>query len=222
MIAIDKPSGLLSVPGIGPEKQDCAVARVQGEFPAARIVHRLDRDTSGVMVLALDADTHRELSRQFQDRETEKRYSAIVAGHVAEDEGEVDLPMRKDMTVAGKPRHIIDHEQGRQALTRWTVIERMTLAELEPLSRPSSPPHGPEPKAQGTSITRLSLRPVTGRSHQLRVHMVAIGHAILGDDLYAPPDVVAMADRLLLHAEYLMVTDPYTAAPRRFESPCPF
>lgn len=198
MIAINKQVGLLSVPGIGPDKQDCLASRVNEMFPAARIVHRLDRDTSGVIVMALDPDTHRELSRQFQDRETKKKYIAVVAGLVDEDSGEINLPIRKDVNPANKPRQIVDHDQGRPSITRYKVLDRLE------------------------DRTRLELQPITGRSHQLRLHLKEIGHPILGDDLYAPKDVLEMSDRLLLHAEYLMVTDPYTAAPVELYAECPF
>jgi len=207
LIALNKPCGLLSVPGIGEEKQDCLGARVAAVVPGARIVHRLDRDTSGVIVMALDADTHRELSRQFQDRETVKRYIAIVAGRMERDHGTVDLPIRKDLE--NPPRQIVDFVRGRASVTRWRVAQT-------PL------PRTPLPGNEGLPATRVELHPVTGRSHQLRVHMKEIGHPILGDDLYAPPEVLAAADRLMLHAEYLMVADPYTAEPREFTALCPF
>lgn len=196
LIALDKPSRLLSVPGIGPDKQDCLAARIAAHLAGARIVHRLDRDTSGVIVMAFDAEAHRELSRQFHDREVEKRYIAVVDGQTASDEGEIDLPMRKDME--NPPRHLIDHEQGRPALTRWRVIERMA------------------------DHTRLELRPVTGRSHQLRLHLLSMGHPILGDDLYAPPPVLARSSRLLLHALSLAIVHPGNAAPMTFTAECPF
>lgn len=196
IIVIDKPTNLLSVPGIGPEKADCLVSRVSAKFPGARIIHRLDRDTSGVIVLAFDAEAHRQISIQFQEREVEKSYLAVVAGVMDRDEGEIDLPIRKDMD--NPPRQMVDHEQGRQSLTRWSVLER------------------------GEDETRLELRPVTGRSHQLRVHLKEIGHPILGDDLYAPPKVLARARRLMLHATTLSITHPETAARMTFTAPCPF
>ncbi|MCA9289728.1 MAG: RluA family pseudouridine synthase [Phycisphaerales bacterium] len=196
LVVVDKPSGVLSVPGIGPEKQDCLVARVAAAIPGARIVHRLDRDTSGVIILARDAAAHRELSRQFQDREVRKAYVAVVDGVVEADSGTIDLPMRKDLDDA--PRQIIDHEHGRHAITHWSVLER------------------------GADRTRLDLRPVTGRSHQLRLHMKVIGHPILGDDLYADPTARAKADRLLLHALWLWFVHPETAAPVTVEAPAPF
>lgn len=217
LIAINKPTGLLSVPGIGAHKQDCIATRAATAFPGARIVHRLDRDTSGIMVLALDAVTHRELSRQFHDREVEKSYIAIVSGHVEDDAGVIDLPMRKDMDPANRPRQVIDHERGRRAVTRYSVLERGAF-EWDPCVR-ATPPRD---ETDERSVTRMELRPVTGRSHQLRLHMQAIGHPIVGDDLYAPGDVLALSKRLLLHAERLLVTDPFSGAPLRFHVPCPF
>lgn len=198
LIVLNKPSGLLPVPGIGEEKRDCLAVRVADAFPGARIVHRLDRDTSGVIIMAFDAEAHRELSRQFHDREVQKTYIAVVAGVVAEDEGEIDLPMRKDMDPANAPRQVIDHEQGRRAITRWRVLER------------------------GDDSTRLELRPITGRSHQLRLHLKELGHPILGDDLYAPPEVLKRADRLMLHASSLSIVHPSNAAPMTFTSEAPF
>jgi tRNA pseudouridine32 synthase/23S rRNA pseudouridine746 synthase len=198
IIVLDKPSGLLSVPGIGPDKQDCLATRVAADHPGARIVHRLDRDTSGVIVMARDAQAHRALSLQFQERQVQKRYVAVVQGVVAQDHGEIDLPLRKDMDAGPVPRHIVDHEQGRRAFTHWTVTKR------------------------GNDRTRLELRPITGRSHQLRVHLKSIGHPILGDDLYAPPEALAMADRLMLHAVSLWIVHPGTSAPMTLESKCPF
>ena len=196
LIVLDKPTGLLSVPGIGEEKQDCLARRVQATYPEARIVHRLDRDTSGVIVMARDAEAHRELSRQFHDREVEKRYTAVVAGRVEEDEGEIDRPMRKDLE--NPPRQIIDEVHGRRSITRWLVVKR------------------------DSDRTRLELTPITGRSHQLRLHLASTGHPVLGDDLYAPAEVLAMADRLQLHARRLWLVHPSNAAPMSFESPCPF
>jgi tRNA pseudouridine32 synthase/23S rRNA pseudouridine746 synthase len=199
LLVLDKPPGLLSVPGLGPDNQDCLARRAAAAHRGARIVHRLDRETSGVIAMALDADTHRHLSRQFEQRQVDKSYVAVVSGPVASDEGEIDLPLRKDLDPPTPgPRHIVDHEQGRPAVTRYRVL------------------------ARDEDRTRLELRPLTGRSHQLRVHLEAISHAILGDDLYAPPDIVAAADRLLLHAQMLSLTHPATGERMTFESPCPF
>ncbi len=198
LVVVDKPAGLLSVPGIGPEKADCLVARLQAAAPGARIVHRLDFDTSGVIVLALDADTHRELSRQFQDREVRKRYVAVVEGQVAGESGEIDLPLRKE--ALGSARQIVHATEGKPSVTRWKVVDRL-----------DDPPR-----------TRLSLEPLTGRSHQLRVHSLALGHPILGDPLYGTPESQAAAPRLMLHAEWLEFTHPATGERLGIGSPTPF
>jgi len=196
MIIFEKPTGLLSVPGIGPEKADCLAARAERAYPGARIVHRLDRDTSGLIVMARDADAHRELSRQFQDREVDKNYEAVVGGLVAIDKGTIDAPIRKDMD--NPPRQLIDDVHGRPSVTHWEVIER-----------------------QGDR-TRLKLHPITGRSHQLRLHLLSIGHPILGDDLYAPEDLRDAATRLMLHATLLALKHPTDGKLLVFESTCPF
>jgi tRNA pseudouridine32 synthase/23S rRNA pseudouridine746 synthase len=229
IVVVDKPAGLLSVPGIGPDKADCLVARLAVQFPQSppRIVHRLDRDTSGVMVLAFDADAHRELSRQFQDREVVKHYTAVVAGHLESDAGTIDLPMRKDMDAAPTPLQRIDHERGRRAITHYTVVERATLnpAGFHPrlVDDESRTSHSRGCKPADTmQITHLDLNPVTGRSHQLRLHLKTIGHPILGDDLYAPDLVLSAAPRLMLHARSLFFVHPETAAPMRFNVSAPF
>ena len=196
IVVVDKPTSLLSVPGIGLDKLDCVAVRVASAVEGARIVHRLDRDTSGVMIMANDKDSHRELSRQFQDREVKKTYEAIVAGVVEKDSGQIDLPIRKDMDKP--PRQCVDHHRGRPSLTRWKVIDRLT------------------------DRTRLALYPKTGRSHQLRLHLREIGHPILGDDLYATPEQQNMSDRLLLHSVSLSIVHPTTTKPMTFESPLPF
>ena len=198
VVVFDKPSGLLSVPGIGPQKADCLASRAAAAVDGARIVHRLDRDTSGVILLARDADSHRELSRQFHDREVVKGYQAIVAGRVLGEEGLIDAPMRKD--IERPPRHLVDPVSGKSARTGWRVLERMDDPER----------------------TRLAFNPETGRSHQLRVHALQLGHAILGDDLYAPPDVVGLSDRLLLHAESLVFTHPATGRRMEVRAEVPF
>lgn len=211
LLVLDKCSGLLSVPGIGPEKVDCLVARACTRWPTARIVHRLDRDTSGVIVLALDAATHRDLSMQFERRTVSKRYEAIVAGHPAADEGAVDLPIRKDLD--NPPLQMVDAALGRPSQTTWRVMERRDAVPM-PVRR--------SPGADPFSCARLSLSPLTGRSHQLRLHLRAIGHAILGDDLYGTPDECAAATRLCLHATTLSFMHPGTGERTTFESPAPF
>lgn len=213
LLVFDKPTGLLSVPGIGPEKVDCLIARVNREYPEARIVHRLDRDTSGVIVLALDKEAHRELSRQFQDRETRKTYFALVGGHLESDSGTIDLPLRKDLD--NPPLHLVDHARGKESLTEYHTTSRGTLGDLDEALAASG-------ASASMPISRVELTPRTGRSHQLRVHLLALGHAILGDDLYAPPDLREATTRLCLHASRLEVVHPETAAPLIFSSPPPF
>lgn len=213
LIVLDKPTGLLSVPGIGPEKADCLAKRVADAHPGARIVHRLDRDTSGVIVMAFDAEAHRELSRQFQDRETEKTYHALVAGHPVEDGGEIDLPIRKDLE--NTPLQIVDHDRGKPSLTRWRVTSRGVLGDLDGgLAIPEADATLP--------IARIELEPKTGRSHQLRLHLKSIGHEILGDDLYAPEPWRSATSRLCLHASRLWLVHPGTASPMTFRSTPPF
>lgn len=186
MIVVNKPSGLLSVPGRGPDKQDCMISRVQARFPDALIVHRLDMETSGILLLARGKAVHRSLSRAFQEREVEKQYTAMVAGVLPQSEGEVDLPLICDWP--NRPRQKVDHEQGKPSLTRYRRLSYD--AKL--------------------GATRVALFPVTGRSHQLRVHMLSLGHAIVGDPLYAATTVQEMAPRLLLHASHLSIQHPMT------------
>ena len=205
LLVLDKPSGLLAVPGRGPELRDCLSARVQAVHPSALVVHRLDRDTSGLLVMALNPEVQRQLSRQFENRNVRKRYTAVVAGNIAADEGLVNLALRKDFD--RPPRHMVDAELGKPAQTGWRVVGR------------------------SFDRTRVALEPITGRSHQLRIHMASLGHPVLGDPLYAPPEVAAMAPRLLLHAERLEFTYPDEDAWDRrvdcgrtveFTAACPF
>lgn len=199
LVAVDKPAGMLSVPGRGPERADCAASRVQAVWPDALIVHRLDMGTSGVLVFGRGAVPQRTLSIAFAERRVDKRYLAIVAGSPAADEGTVELPLICDWP--NRPRQMVDHERGKPSTTHWRVLERA---------------------ADGTT-TRVELIPLTGRSHQLRVHMQAIGHPIVGDELYAPPDVQALAPRLLLHAECLTLPHPADAGRTVIlRAPCPF
>lgn len=193
---VDKPAGLLSVPGRHPQNRDSVATRVEAEYPRARIVHRLDMDTSGLMVLALGADPHRHLSRQFQERLCQKRYRALVDGTVADDEGEVDLPLICDWP--NRPRQMVDHQHGKPSRTRYRVLER----------------------SNGTSL--LELTPVTGRSHQLRVHMAALGHPILGDPFYAGEEARKAAPRLLLHACQLEIAAPSGDGTLCLHSPASF
>jgi tRNA pseudouridine32 synthase/23S rRNA pseudouridine746 synthase len=198
LLVAAKPARLLSVPGRGPDKQDCLLARIQREFPDALIVHRLDYDTSGLIVLARGKKMHRALSVLFQERRVEKHYVAVVAGRLADDEGIVDLPVAVDWP--NRPRHRVDFEHGRPARTRYRVIGRDAARDA----------------------SRVALVPETGRTHQLRVHMLSLGHPILGDPLYAGGDAGSGADRLLLHAERLAFTHPVTGRRLAFSSAVPF
>jgi len=196
LVVLNKPSGLLSVPGRAPENQDSLALRVQSQFPAALTVHRLDMATSGVMVMALNKSVHRELSRQFQERETHKVYYAWLWGELAEEQGEVNLPLICDWP--NRPLQKVDFEQGKAALTRW---QKLRVA---------------------GGHTLVKLLPHTGRSHQLRVHMQAIGHPILGDEFYANPDALAAAEQLQLHAAELGFKHPVSHESRVFTCEPPF
>ena len=195
LLVVSKPSGMLSVPGRGEEKQDCLIKRVQVDHPDALIVHRLDYDTSGLLVLARGKTMHRRLSIQFQERQVYKRYVAVVAGKLAPTTGEVNLPLIVDWP--NRPLHKVDHVEGKPSLTLYRVIA-----------------YDPDENS-----TRVELTPETGRTHQLRVHMQALGHPILGDSLYADPTSRAKANRLLLHAEYLAFQHPESG--KRLEFHCP-
>lgn len=184
LLVVNKPSGLLSVPGRGAGMDDCLASRVQARYPDALIVHRLDMETSGLMVLARDRETHRRLSIAFQNRQVEKRYVAVVDGALAEPSGEIDLPLITDWP--NRPRQKVDHEIGKPSLTRYRVLAYDAASDT----------------------SRLALEPETGRSHQLRVHLMSLGHPILGDVLYAPLLVQAKASRLLLHADLIAFTHP--------------
>lgn len=196
ILVVNKPSGLLSVPGKAAEHWDCLEYRVKLVLPTARIVHRLDMATSGIMVLALHADAQRDLNRQFQLRQTRKHYIARVSGNVAADQGTVCLPLICDWP--NRPRQMVCYQRGKASVTHFQVL------------------------ARGADSSRLMLTPVTGRSHQLRVHMQMIGHAILGDKFYADAAAVAAADRLQLHAEILSFQHPVSGKPSIFSVNCPF
>jgi tRNA pseudouridine32 synthase/23S rRNA pseudouridine746 synthase len=198
IVIAEKASGLLSVPGRGPDRQDCLSARVQAQFADALIVHRLDMETSGLMLFARGIESQRTLSRAFETREVGKRYVAVVAGLMDEDEGSIDLPLICDWP--NRPRQMVDHELGKPSLTRYRVLSRDATMHT----------------------TRVSLMPVTGRSHQLRVHMAALRHPMLGDSLYAPPGVQTLSPRLLLHATELRFVHPVTGQALTFASEAPF
>ncbi|MGB1139821.1 MAG: pseudouridine synthase [Halioglobus sp.] len=193
LLLVRKPDLLLSIPGRHPLNKDSLISRLQDTYPSASIVHRLDLDTSGIMVIPLDKPTHAHISRQFQQRRVQKSYIAVVYGVVEADEGEVDLPIACDWE--NRPKQMICHERGKSALTRYRVLERYA------------------------DRTRLLLQPVTGRSHQLRIHMREIGHPILGCDMYAHSKALTMADRLMLHATTLGFEHPATS--EWLEGECP-
>lgn len=196
LIVVDKPSGLLSVPGRGEGKEDCLSRRVQAEFPDAMIVHRLDMGTSGIVVMGRGAEAQRQLSVLFQERRVRKRYQALVDGPwTAAAAGEIALPISADWP--NRPKQKVDQVLGRPSLTRYRLLDS-----------------GAE--------SRLELEPVTGRSHQLRVHLEALGHPILGDDFYGTPASCAKAERLMLHACRIEFDDPETGAPLRVDCPPPF
>ena len=198
LLVLQKPAGLLCVPGRGPDKQDCLSARAQQHWPGALIVHRLDQATSGLVLMARHIDAQRRLSHAFAERQVHKRYQAVVWGLLAAQEGtwnEINLPIAADWE--RRPLRVIDAAHGKPSLTRWRLLG-----------------HHP---ANGTS--RIELEPVTGRTHQLRVHLAAIGHPILGDALYGD---AASAPRLLLHATRLALDHPRTGERLQFFSPPDF
>lgn len=195
IVVVDKPSGLLSVPGKGAHLADCLLARVQDAFPTALLVHRLDRDTSGVMVFAQTAHAQRHLGLQFEKRQVKKTYLARVAGRLEPKTGTVDLPLIVDWP--NRPRQKVCHETGKPAVTDWRV-QRYCEGE-----------------------TRVRLMPKTGRSHQLRVHMLSLGHPILGDPFYATGKVLDH-ERLMLHSEELRLRHPDGGAGMSFRVKAPF
>ena len=199
LLVADKPAGLLCVPGRGADKADCLVTRLQAHWPDALTVHRLDMATSGLMVFARGAAMQRLLSIAFAARQVHKTYTAVVAGLVAAEHGEINLPLAADWP--NRPRQQVDLVKGKASITHWQVLARDKAART----------------------TRLLLVPVTGRSHQLRVHLAALGHPILGDALYAAPAAAAAVPRLLLHACRLRLEPlPGLSGPLQFTSTVPF
>lgn len=204
LLVIVKPAGLLSVPGRGADKQDCLAARVQRLVPDALVVHRLDMATSGLLLMARGAAMQRILSRAFADRQVGKRYLAVVAGRLdaplpaSSGWALIDLPLAADWP--NRPRRIVDPVRGKPSQTKWRVLAYDA----------------------GADATRLELEPITGRSHQLRVHLQSLGHPILGDSLYAPPEVRSRSPRLLLHATALQLAHPATGEPLAWSSAAPF
>ncbi|WP_299492475.1 bifunctional tRNA pseudouridine(32) synthase/23S rRNA pseudouridine(746) synthase RluA [uncultured Shewanella sp.] len=196
IIVLDKPSGLLSVPGRDPAHSDSIYSRVLNDHPNAQIVHRLDMATSGIIIVALRRSAEKELKRQFRDRETQKTYFARVAGHVKAHSGSVHLPLICDWP--NRPKQKVCHQIGKASDTHFEVISQ----------------------AKRSSLVKLT--PITGRSHQLRVHMMALGHPILGDNFYADPLAKSLAPRLLLHAQSLTITHPYSGEAMTFTCDTPF
>lgn len=195
LIVADKPSGLLSVPGKLEGRQDCLLSRLAAAYPRALLVHRLDCDTSGVIIFAKTKAAQGALGKQFETRQTDKTYIARLHGDLQPDAGRVDLPLCADWP--NRPRQMVSHDHGRPAQTDWQVI------------------------ARAPGETRVRLHPLTGRSHQLRVHMAELGHPILGDPIYATGPA-RDAPRLMLHAESLTLTHPETGQRVTFTAPCPF
>ena len=196
ILVVNKPAGLLSVPGRGADLADCLITRLAVAFPSVLLVHRLDRDTSGVMVFALTPHAQRHLGLQFEHRRTRKTYVARVAGEMAEKSGHIDLPIGADWP--NRPRQMIDHDKGRAAQTDWRALK------------------------VGGGESRVRLMPRTGRSHQLRVHMAEIGHPILGDPFYAEGPARDDHPRMMLHSEELRLLHPDGGEGMKFRAKAPF
>lgn len=197
-IVINKPAGLLSVPGKG-DLSDCVIDRLLFDEPNTLLIHRLDRDTSGILVFALNKAAQSHISKQFQNRQTDKQYHALVSGHLM-GEGSVDVPVNYDPT--RPPLHIAEPAYHKPALTHWQAVEQFEI--------------------NNQPVTRVKLIPITGRSHQLRVHMQYLGHAIVGDELYADEQARELMPRLCLHAEQLSFFHPVTGKKLNFFCPAPF
>lgn len=197
LLIVNKPAKLLTVPGRGPDKQDCLINRILVNFPSARIIHRLDMATSGIVVIALNPQTQADMSTLFAERQVEKTYIAVVAGRV-EATGIITLPLICDWDK--RPKQKVDHEHGKSAHTDFTCLSYDA----------------------NSNTSRVELRPLTGRSHQLRVHMLATGHPILGDYFYAPEDIKEASSRLLLHAQQLRFIHPRSQRAIFIESYAPF
>ena len=198
LLVVDKPTKLLTVPGRHPANRDCLISRVQCEFPGAQVVHRLDYDTSGIVLLPLTKKALSALSKQFQARTISKLYTARVAGQLSAAAGEINLPIAPD--AERRPLYKICQLTGKPSLTRYRVLEYRA----------------------GDDSTLVELEPVTGRSHQLRLHLAAIGHPILGDSLYAPNDIAGAAPRLLLHATRIEFVHPLTGKLLQLQAPVSF
>ncbi|MBE7418964.1 MAG: RluA family pseudouridine synthase [Ideonella sp.] len=196
LVVVDKPAGQLAVPGRGDHKRDCSWLHVCHAFADALVVHRLDQATSGLLLFGRGASAQRALSHAFAAREVDKQYVAVVCGLLADERGEIDLPLAADWP--HRPLQRVDHDAGKVAHTHWQVLAR----------------------DERRQRTRLLLQPLTGRTHQLRVHLAAIGHPIVGDALYAAS--TAGEPRLLLHASGLRLRHPVDARECRWRSEPPF
>ncbi|KUM52711.1 RluA family pseudouridine synthase [Rheinheimera sp. EpRS3] len=198
LLVVNKPAQLLTVPGRHPQNQDCLIRRVQREFPFAEVVHRLDYDTSGLVILPLTKRVLSDISKQFQARTVQKHYVAVVEGKLAKAKGVIDLAIAADEQ--RRPLYKICPQQGKPSQTRYQLLSYNA----------------------GTNQSRVKLEPVTGRSHQLRVHMLALGHVMLGDTLYASQAIAAKSPRLMLHAEYIRFVHPLSAQVMEFTASAPF
>ena len=196
-LVLSKPAGLLSVEGKAAEHKDCLESRAKTAHPMAKLVHRLDMDTSGLILVSLDRASHRHLGLQFERRKVSKSYIARVSGHPDQDEGRIDLPLICDWP--NRPKQMVSHEIGKQAITDWQVLER-----------------------EEGGYSRMLLSPLTGRAHQLRVHMFELGHPILGDRLYGNRDSFKATPRLQLHAQSLTIHHPADGRLVSFSDPAPF
>ncbi len=196
IVAVNKPQALLSVPGLGPDKQDCLISRLVKEIPQAKVVHRLDCYTSGIMLFAIGIEMQRALSRIFHDRKIQKQYIAVVKQWFDENDGVIKFPMRCD--IDNRPHQIVDYEHGKSAVTFWQVLQRKD------------------------EKVRLLLKPVTGRTHQLRVHCSAVGYPIIGDGLYGDGNDKIKQPRMLLHADNLLFEHPVTNKEMHIFAECEF
>jgi len=212
LLVLEKPAGLLAVPGRGEDKQDCLSARALAQWPDALIVHRLDMATSGLMVMARGIQAQRALSRAFEQRQVHKRYVALVCGHLTDSQPDgdwntIELPLAVDWL--NRPRSVVCWQTGKPSITRW---RRLPASAATPKS----------PSTAQDITTRVEMEPLTGRTHQLRVHMQAIGHPIAGDPLYATAQQQGISNRLCLHATELGLPHPADGRALDFSSPCPF
>jgi len=200
ILVADKPAGLLSIPAAGADRRDSLASRIQARHPRAQIAHRLDEATSGIVLFSMYHAMLQRIHWAFRQRVVGKRYQAVVHGHVAQDDGVIDLPLAP--VPDRNPWHQVDHANGLRAVTRFVVMERF--------------------ERDGEPVTRVDLKPITGRTHQLRVHLLALGHPIIGDPLYAPEGSARRHKRLHLHASQLSLCHPRHRTPRCFDSPVPF